>query len=168
MLISYQNGGRGGVLMGTALASSGGSAQNIRNILLNNHPRSPVIRHTQSDRSRLGKLGEAAAAEELARLGYRIRHRNYHCRGGEADLVAEDGEELVFVEVKTRSELRHGLPHEAVGWTKQQRLGVAARRYCHDYSLWDRPVRFDIVEVIVLRGEVAAVEVLRDAFVPDH
>jgi putative endonuclease len=123
--------------------------------------------HAAQQRQRLARLGEAAAAEELERRGFRILARNYHCRGGEADLVAEEGETLVFVEVKTRSDLRHGLPQDAVGWKKQQRLGKAALHYCHAHAVEDQPVRFDVVEVVVLRGEVAVVELIRDAFVPD-
>jgi putative endonuclease len=122
---------------------------------------------TPEARSRLGRLGETEAAAELERRGYVLRTRNYHCRGGEADLVADDGDDLVFVEVKTRSGLRHGLPQDAVTWTKQQRLGAAALHYCHAHDIIDRPIRFDVVEVVVLRGEVAAIEVLRDAFVPE-
>jgi putative endonuclease len=118
-------------------------------------------------KTRLGTLGERAAEEELFRRGYRIVARNYHCRGGEADLVAEEGETLVFVEVKTRAGLRHGLPREAVGWKKQQRLGAAAEHYCYANGIEDRPVRFDVVEVVILRHEIAAVELIRDAFVPE-
>src|SRR5437764_1279455 len=103
----------------------------------------------QASRALLGAAGEAAAAAELSRRGYRILARNFRCRGGEADIVAEEGEVLVFVEVKTRSGLHHGLPREAVGWTKQQRLGVAAERYCYDNSLEERPIRFDVVEVVM-------------------
>jgi putative endonuclease len=117
-------------------------------------------------RARLGRLGEAAAAEELQRLGYVVRERNFRCRRGEADLVADEGIDLVFVEVKTRSQLRGGLPRDAVGWTKQQRLGRAALSYCARHAVTDRPIRFDIVEVVVLRGEIALVEVIRDAFTP--
>jgi len=118
-------------------------------------------------KARLGRLGEAAAAEELGRLGYRILQRNFRCRGGEADIVAEHGAVLVFVEVKTRTELRHGRPRDAVGWTKQQRLGAAAVVYCGREEIEDREIRFDVVEVVVLKGEVAAVEVLAAAFTPD-
>ena len=118
-------------------------------------------------RARLGALGEAAAVEELRRRGYRILARNYRCRGGEADIVAEIGAVLIFVEVKTRTDLRHGLPREAVGWTKQQRLGAAAQRYCEEHEIEDRPIRFDVVEVVMLRREVAAVEIIPDAFVPE-
>lgn len=118
-------------------------------------------------RKRLGLLGESAAAEELTRRGYRIIRRNYLCRRGEADLVAEDGETLVFVEVKTRTSLRHGLPREAVGWTKQQKLVLAAEHYLQTQKVEERPVRFDVVEVVILNGEVAAVEVILDAFRPE-
>ncbi len=121
----------------------------------------------EEHRRRLGRLGEDAAAAELERRGYRLVTRNYHCRGGEADLVADDGETLVFVEVKARGSLAHGLPRDAVGWTKQQRLGRAAEHYCHRHEIDDRPLRFDVVEVVLLNGEVAAVEVIVDAFVPE-
>lgn len=122
-------------------------------------------------RAVLGRLGEDAAAEELARRGYRLRARNYRCRGGEADLVAEDGGILVFGEVKTRSTLRYGLPHEAVNPTKRRRLVLAAEAYLHAYAeepgIEDRPVRFDVVEVIVLRGKIAGIKVIRNAFAPE-
>jgi len=123
---------------------------------------------SQEKRARLGRLGELAAAEELERRGYAIRARNYRCRGGEADLVADEGDCLVFVEVKTRSRLDHGLPQEAVGWTKQQRLGRAAAHYCHHHGIEDRPLRFDVVEVVMLRNEIAVVNVLVDAFTPEE
>jgi putative endonuclease len=121
----------------------------------------------QERRARLGRLGEAAACDELQRSGYAIRARNYRCRQGEADVVAEEGEDLVFVEVKTRAQFRYGLPRESVGWTKQQRLGRAALHYCHRYRQEDRPLRFDVVEVVVLGNDVAGVSIIRDAFTPE-
>lgn len=121
----------------------------------------------QAARTRLARSGENEAAEELTRRGYVIVARNYHCRGGEADLVADDADALVFVEVKTRSRLDRGLPREAVGWSKQQRLGRAAEHYCAAQGIEDRPIRFDVVEVIVLRDQVVAVEVIRNAFIPE-
>lgn len=122
-------------------------------------------------RAGLGRLGEQAAVEELTRLGYRLRTQNYHCRGGEADLVAEDGETLVFGEVKTRSSLRYGLPQEAVTPAKRRRLVLAAEAYLHAHAeepgIEDRPVRFDVIEVVVLKGEIAGIHVIRNAFTPD-
>jgi putative endonuclease len=122
---------------------------------------------TQDRRARLGALGEAAAVEELVRQGYVVRDRNYRCRGGEADVVADHGEDLVFVEVKTRTSLQHGLPREAVRWAKQHRLETAALHYCHAQEIEDRPIRFDIVEVVLLNGEIAVVELIANAFVPE-
>ncbi len=60
----------------------------------------------------LGRLGERLAAEKLLSHGYRILERNFRCRCGEIDLVAEDGQDLVFVEVKTRRGTGYGLPRE--------------------------------------------------------
>lgn len=121
----------------------------------------------RADRQRrLGAGGEAAALAHLTSLGYRLRARNFRCPLGEIDLVMEEGEELVFVEVKTRSGFSRGLPREAVSAAKQQKLGRAALWYCHQHDLGDCGFRFDVVEVICLRGEVATVQVLRHAFVP--
>jgi putative endonuclease len=117
-------------------------------------------------RRTLGRVGEDAATAHLLAHGYRLRARNFRCPLGEIDLVMEEGDDLVFVEVKTRSSLAFGLPHEAVSWSKQRKLGRAALWYCHSHDLGDRGYRFDIVEVVVLNGEVAAVNVLRNAFVP--
>jgi putative endonuclease len=123
-------------------------------------------RSSGPDRRRLGQLGEAAAAAHLEALGYRLRDRGYRCPLGEIDLVMEEASELVFVEVKTRSNFRFGLPHEAVSRAKQRKLGRAALWYCHHHQLGDRSYRFDVVEVLVLRGQITAIELLRNAFVP--
>ena len=120
-----------------------------------------------SARRRLARTGEFEAGEELVRRGYVILARNYHCRGGEADLVASDGDTLAFIEVKTRSQLWHGLPREAVGWSKQQRLGQAAEHYCATQGIEDRPIRFEVVEVVILMDEVATIEVIQNAFIPE-
>jgi putative endonuclease len=117
-------------------------------------------------RRRLGQLGEAVAADHLEALGYQVRARNFRCPLGEIDLVADEAGELVFIEVKARTSLRFGLPREAVSRAKQRKLGRAALWYCDGERLGDRSYRFDVVEVLFLRGEVAAIELLRNAFVP--
>jgi putative endonuclease len=115
----------------------------------------------------MGKLGESEAVAELERLGYRILARRYFCRGGEADVVARDGDTVAFVEVKARTTLDRGLPRDAVGPAKQRRLALAAAHFCAERGIEDRPLRFDVVEVVVLRGRVVEVELIRDAFVPE-
>lgn len=99
-------------------------------------------------RHALGARGEDAAAKALRRAGYRIRERNYHTRWGEVDIVAEQRGVLAFVEVKTRTDDRHGDPAEAVTHRKQQRLHRAARLYVQEHHLEDRLCRFDVVSVL--------------------
>lgn len=115
---------------------------------------------------RLGDWGEEAAGAELERLGYRILSRRFRRAGGEADFVAEEGGDLVFIEVKTRRRLLHGLPGDAVNWRKRQRLVVAAEAYCAALPDEPPPCRFDIVEVVAMGGGEPEIRLLRDAFRP--
>ena len=77
----------------------------------------------------LGRFGEDTAAAHLERAGLSLVARNWRCREGEIDIVALDGELLVFCEVKTRSGLGFGSPAESVSLTKQRRLRVLAARW---------------------------------------
>ena len=95
----------------------------------------------------LGRTGERLAAEELIRSGYRILERNFACRYGEIDLVAEEKDDLVFVEVKTRRGNAYGLPEEAVTVRKQQKLIQAAAFYLDLHGCADRSWRIDVVAV---------------------
>ncbi len=98
----------------------------------------------------LGKLGEEAACRYLARRGYRLLDRNW-CSGRlEIDIVAEWYGEIVFVEVKTRSEARFLRPSETVGQEKLERLLSAGRSYMAVHRL-DQPFRFDILTVVGAR-----------------
>ena len=92
---------------------------------------------------------EARAAEWLEQQGLCILERNFYCRQGEVDLVAEDGAYLVFVEVKYRRDNRAGHPLEAVGPYKQRRLIQAAQAYCHKHQVPEnRACRFDVVGIL--------------------
>lgn len=91
-----------------------------------------------------GKRAEQQAARYLKRLGYRILKRNHRTRRGELDLVARDGDCLVFVEVKARNSGAFGPPEEALTPTKQRRLWRAAQEYLQAHP-WAGPVRFDVV-----------------------
>ncbi|NLC59454.1 MAG: YraN family protein [Armatimonadetes bacterium] len=114
----------------------------------------------------LGERGEQAAAAYLERAGYRIRERNYRTPRGEIDLVAEEGETLVFVEVKTRADVRRGQPREAVGRRKQLRMAWAAYHYLEQHPE-ERPCRFDVVEVL-LDGPIPDIHLIRHALPPAH
>ena len=115
-------------------------------------------------RTRLARLGEAAAAEELERRGYRVLARNYRCREGEADLVADDGEDLVFVEVKTRASREFGDPWEFVDWPQQQSLRRTAEEFIVRYDLGEFAYRFDIVSVVAPGTSAEEIRILRNAF----
>lgn len=92
-----------------------------------------------------GDRGERAAARFLRRKGLRIITRGYRIRSGEIDLIARDGDVLVFVEVKTR---RRGEPAEAVTPEKQRRITLAANHFLHKHHLLEIRWRFDIVAVV--------------------
>src|SRR5713226_10263319 len=81
-----------------------------------------IHRKPGAARQGLGRTGERLAAEELARLGYRILEQNFRCSQGEIDLVAEDEHDLIFVEVKTRRGISYGLPEEAVKPRKRRKI----------------------------------------------
>ncbi len=113
---------------------------------------------------RLGRRGEEAAARYLASVGYRILERRYRTRAGEIDFIAEDGETLVFVEVKTRSSLSFGRPAEAVNVRKRARIAGAASLYLARRGSPDRSCRFDVVEVLESGGAPPRIRLIRDAF----
>lgn len=120
------------------------------------------------DRTTLGQIGEAAAAEALAARGYVILQRNVRTRWGELDLVAAQGDEIVFVEVKTRTAARCGRPLEAIAPLKQRRLVRLARAFLHARGLHRRPCRFDAVGVTLTPdGRLLEVEVVAHAFEGD-
>jgi putative endonuclease len=93
----------------------------------------------------LGQSGEREAAKFLRRAGMRILARNYRGPSGEIDLIARDGDVLVFVEVKTR---REGVPAEAVTPAKQENLTLTALHFLRRYRALDVRSRFDIVAIV--------------------
>lgn len=96
---------------------------------------------------RLGPEGEARVAAFVEARGWKVLERNWRCRYGEMDLVAEDGRTLVFIEVKSRASRRRGTPEEAVGAAKQARLSRIAGEYLAAHGALERDCRFDVVAV---------------------
>jgi len=111
----------------------------------------------------LGRRGERAAERYLRRVGYRIVARNFRAAGAEIDLVAIDGETLVFVEVKTRSSRAAGAPEEAVDERKQKQMRRAAEAFARRYRADEIEMRFDIIAVDA-SGKRLEIELLRNAF----
>jgi putative endonuclease len=97
--------------------------------------------------ARRGQAGEDLACAHLRRSGLRILARNFRCRGGEIDVIAEDAGAVVFVEVKERGGTSHGTAVEAVTLLKRHRLLRAARLYAAQNGLSESPLRFDVVAI---------------------
>ena len=103
-------------------------------------------------RMRLGSRGEGLARRLLERKGYIIRDTNYRCPWGEVDLVAQWGDQLIFVEVRTRRGGAFGGPEESVTEAKVQRLIATSQHYLQSHDLEDAPWRIDLVSVRFTRG----------------
>ena len=114
-------------------------------------------------RRELGDEAEDATVRFLAAQGYRIRARNFSCRYGELDVVAEKDDTVCFVEVRMRSTAAWGDPSHTVSFGKQRRVVKAALHYMFQHDLSQRMIRFDVVSVVG-RGTSARVEHLPNAF----
>lgn len=99
----------------------------------------------------LGKWGEEQVADRLRRQGWRIAARNFRCRLGEIDIIAENGIYLAFVEVKLRKNSQYGAACEAVTPSKQRKLRLTAQFYLMGHPTGLQP-RFDVAEVYAPQG----------------
>jgi putative endonuclease len=109
----------------------------------------------------VGAYGERVAADHLVAAGMVILDRNWRCAAGEIDIVARDGDVLVFCEVKTRTGTGFGTPLEGVTPRKAARLRRLAAAWMHDRSLRVPEVRIDLVGVLRPRRGPAQVEHVR-------
>jgi len=115
-------------------------------------------------RQQLGRLGEELAARLLERRGYIILARNYRCPQGEVDLVAQEGEHLVFVEVRARRGRAYGSPEESLRWPKGERLAAVAEHYLQDYGDQRPPWRIDLVAIeLSPAGKLLRIEIIPNA-----
>jgi putative endonuclease len=111
-----------------------------------------------------GLEGEDLAAAFLEQLGYRILERNFRFDRGEIDLIAKDGEELVFVEVKARHSESFGLPEESVTLAKEDQMKKVAEGYLWERGVAEQACRFDVVAITYL-NEKPQFRLIRNAFV---
>jgi len=116
---------------------------------------------------RLGREGEDAAARHLRRNGYKILRRNFRApHGGEVDLVCRHADDLVFVEVKTRSGENFGRPIEAVNAKKRRLIIRGAMKWLRLLDMPDITFRFDVVEVVTFPD--VEIRIIENAFqLPD-
>lgn len=111
----------------------------------------------------IGNAGENAVAEYLKRKGYIISARNYHTRYGEIDVIAENNDEILFVEVKTRAENTKVRPYEYVDFRKRRKIIITARIYMQSNGFGLQP-RFDVAEVFVAKNGEMKLNYFENAF----
>lgn len=102
----------------------------------------------RSNKRATGSRYEQLAGKYLEEHGYEIIQYNYRCRSGEIDIIAKDGEYLVFCEVKYRKSISKGYPAEAVDVRKQQVIAKCAMYYMMVNHLADVPCRFDVIAIL--------------------
>lgn len=100
-----------------------------------------------SYKKQTGKIGEDLACNYLESKGYQIIERNFLCKQGEIDIIAQDKNEKVFIEVKTRTNIRYGYPADAVTNIKQKHMVKATEYYLYKHFIKDEYIRLDIIEV---------------------
>jgi len=115
-------------------------------------------------RQQLGLVGEDLAARELTSRGYAILERRYRTRFGEIDIVAEDGETLVFVEVRARATAEFGRAAESVTDAKKRKVTAMAVDYLARHHVTNRPCRFDVVAIDAALSEQPEITVFPAAF----
>lgn len=123
-------------------------------------------RRLLGDAKLLGRWGEKRCEKFLKRKGFKVVARNYSCRAGEIDLVMEDSDgTIVFVEVKSRSAEDFARAQDSVTISKRRKMARAAKNFAATYKIRNRPMRFDVVAVVVGKDGPAEVRHYRDAFV---
>lgn len=111
-----------------------------------------------------GKAGEELAVIFLKNIGHQICDRNYKKPSGEIDLITQDGDTLVFIEVKYRKNLDYGYPREAVNRARQRRIAKTALWYLKEKQLDDVNIRFDVIEIYYLPDGEQVINHFENAF----
>lgn len=112
------------------------------------------------NKRKIGTDWEGRAADFLEKQGYTVLEKNFRCREGEIDLIAKDGDYLVFIEVRYRKTNAKGHPYETVNTAKQRKICRVSQFYLFKHKISpDTPIRYDVVAV--LGGQI---EILKNAF----
>ena len=105
-----------------------------------------------------GRLGEDIASKYIISKGGKIIEQNYRTKVGEVDLIVRINGELVFVEVKSRSNVNYGYPSEAVNDKKKRKIINVAKYYILDNELTDVSIRFDVIEIYLRTKKINHIE----------
>jgi putative endonuclease len=115
------------------------------------------------ERLNLGRLGEKLALDKIKRLGFKCVEKNYRCSLGEIDLIAKDGDCLVFIEIKTRRGRGVGYAKEAVTPRKMRQISKVALTYMKSNNCCDTKSRFDVIAINIVNDR-EEIEIIKDAF----
>lgn len=105
------------------------------------------------NKRKFGIIGEKIAQGFLLNKGYEILETNFYTKRGEIDIIAQKNKCIVFVEVKTRTNLKFGTPAMAVNSTKKKHIKSVAKTFLHLYRLNNCEIRFDVIEVFINDGK---------------
>ena len=121
-------------------------------------------RQPKGRRKALGEAGENLSCIYLEQNGFKLLERNWRCRSGEADIIAREEDTLVFIEVKTRSHSKCGLPEDSITARKRARYEDIAINYLMERQFPSSKVRFDVISIILFSEQKAFLRHHRDAF----
>lgn len=116
------------------------------------------------NRQDIGKLGEKLALKFLKKRGYHIRETNFRCHEGEIDIIAQQKDCLVFIEVRTKSNLDFGTPEESITQSKKEKLISLALTYISNHQSIPSSWRIDVIAVEVdQKGKTKRIELIENA-----
>jgi putative endonuclease len=118
----------------------------------------------KKNKRKTGSEGEEIACEFISKLGYKIVERNYQFGHGEIDIIAKDGDTLVFIEVKYRKNLEYGPPELAITKGKQNLVKRTATAYLWEKKIKDELSRIDVIAILKLPGQKPKINHIINAF----
>lgn len=118
----------------------------------------------KKNKRKTGSEGEEIACEFISKLGYKIVERNYQFGHGEIDIIAKDGDTLVFIEVKYRKNLEYGPPELAITKGKQNLVKRTATAYLWEKEIKDELSRIDVIAILKLPGQRPKINHIINAF----
>lgn len=115
------------------------------------------------NKKQFGGKGEELACKYLLDVGFEIIERNYTYGKGEIDIIAKDGEHLVFIEVKSRHSLKYGLPEYSITRGKLNQIRRIASAYLYEKEIEDTECRIDVVTILFLKDQAPTINHIRNA-----
>jgi putative endonuclease len=116
-------------------------------------------------KKQIGNKGESLAEDYIKRKGYEVIHRNYRCKLGEIDIIAKDGDTIVFIEVRTKQNENFGSPQDSVTSTKISKISKTALSFIQEKNLSGYSYRFDFIAITFSQGK-PNIEHIENAFMP--